>query len=306
MTDVTGVEMAIALGKLGGLGVLPRFMPIDEQAQMANKVKKENVPLAAAVGVREDSLDRAKALVDAGVVVLFLDVAHGHMQMSLDMTNKLKNEFKDRVDIVSGNVATYEGAKALFEAGADSVKVGVGPGAICTTRIETGSGVPQITAVMESVRAAKEFKKTVICDGGIKNAGDIVKGLAAGASAIMAGSKFAGTDEAPGKIVHIGGKKYKEYKASTSIKEKKNHIKKNGDALSPNYIKQIEGIESIVFYKGPLKEVVYRMVAGIKSGFSYSGAKNIEELWQKAKFVRISAMGLLESGPHDVIVDNNE
>lgn len=306
MTDVTGVRFAITIGKLGGLGVIPRFMPVEEQVKMVKEVKEENVALAAAVGVREENIDRARELVDAGVQVLFLDVAHGHMQTAIDMTKRLKDEFGSDVDIISGNVATYEAAKILFEAGADSVKVGVGPGSICTTRIETGSGVPQITAVLEAARAAKDFDKTVICDGGTKNSGDVVKGLAAGASAVMMGSQFAGTEETPGKLVERNGKKYKEYKASTSITEKQNHVKKNGDALAPNYLKQIEGVESIVPYKGPLKDVVMRMVAGIKSGFSYSGAKNIEDLWKNAKFVRITGQGLKESGTHDVIVNGQK
>lgn len=303
MSDVTGVEMATAIRKLGGLGVIPRFMTQEEQVEKVKRVVDEVDVVGSAVGCRNGALERAELLVKAGSVILFLDVAHGHMKKAVEMTKKLKDRFGNSVDIVSGNVATYEGAEALFKAGADSVKVGIGPGSICTTRIETGSGVPQITAVMEASRAAKKHKKTIICDGGTKSSGDIVKGLAAGASAIMAGNQFAGTDEAPGKLVELNGIKYKNYNASTSVTEKKNHLKKNGEELSKNYVKQIEGVESVVPYKGPLKDIVDNMAANIRSGLSYSGAKNIEELWKKAKFVRITSQGMRESSTHDVIVN---
>lgn len=303
MTDVTGIQMAITIGKLGGLGVLPRFMKASDQADMVRKVKNEVGVAAAAVGLRNGMFNRAEALVKAGASALFLDVAHGHMEKAIAATKKLRQKFGKDVDIVSGNVATFEGANDLFKAGADSVKVGVGPGSICTTRVETGSGVPQITAIMEVQRAAKKYKKTLIADGGTKNSGDVVKALAAGASAVMSGSQFAGTDESPGKKVKIDGKWYKNYFASTSFKEKENHIKKNGKEFSKNYTKQIEGVESIVSYKGSVKDIVEKMTANIRSGFSYSGAKNIKELWKNAKFVRITSQGLRESGVHDVIVN---
>jgi IMP dehydrogenase len=224
------------------------------------------------------------------------------MKKAIEAVVSLKQTFDDDIDIVAGNVATFEAANDLFKAGADSVKVGIGPGSICTTRIETGFGVPQLTAVMEAVIAAKRFKKTVIADGGTKNSGDIVKGLAAGASAIMAGSQFAGTDEAPGKKMVIKGKIFKNYYASTSFLEKKNHLKVNGKNLPENYVKHIEGVASLVPYKGPVGGIVERMVANIRSGFSYCGAKNIGSLWKRAKFVRITSQGLRESGVHDVFV----
>jgi IMP dehydrogenase len=239
--------------------------------------------------------------VKAGADILFLDVAHGHMQKNIEATRNLKQRFGKHIDVISGNIATYEGASDLFKAGADSVKVGVGPGSICITRTETGFGVPQLTAVMEASRAARRFKKTIIADGGIKNSGDIVKALAAGASAIMAGSLFAGTDESPGKKVKIKGKIYKNYYASTSFMEKKNHIKTNGHEYTQNYSKHIEGVESIVPYKGPVVPIVGGMSANIRSGFSYAGAKNIKTLWINAKFVQITSMGMRESGAHDVI-----
>lgn len=304
MTDVTGTKMAVALGKLGALGFLPRFVSPEEQADMVAKVKKEKVLVGAALGVREGYLERAESLVKAEVDILTLDIAHAAMQKALDATRKLKRRFGKHVDIISGVVATYEGAIDLFRAGADSVRVGVGPGTICITRIETGVGVPQVTAVMKAARAAKKFKKTILCDGGTKNSGDIVKGLAAGAAAVIIGSQFAGTDEAPGKLVIKEGKKFKAYNASTSLEEKKNHIKKlkNNGA---NYLRHIEGVKSLVPYKGPVSKVISRMEENIKSGFSYCGAKNIKELWKKARFIRVTPQGVRESGAHDVLVKSS-
>ena len=301
MADVTGVEMATTLGKLGALGVLPRFMTADDEADMVSKVKREGVVASASVGLRNGMFDRAEKLVKAGASILFLDVAHGHMQKAIEATKSLRQKFGNSVDIVSGNVATYEGANDLFRSGADSVKVGVGPGSICITRIETGFGVPQLSAIAEAMRAARRYKKTIIADGGTKNSGDIVKALAAGASAVMAGAQFAGTDEAPGEKVTIKGNIYKKYYASTSFEEKKEHIKNNGKELSKDYAKHIEGVESLVRYKGPVKVIVEKISANIRSGFSYCGSKNINSLWKRATFIRISEMGLRESGPHDVI-----
>lgn len=300
MTDVTGVEMAVALAKLGGLGFLPRFIPAAEEADMVYKVKKEGVLVGAAVGCKESYLERAEMLVKAGVDLLTLDVAHAGMQKAINATSELKRRFGSKVDIVSGVVATYEGASDLFKAGSDSVRVGVGPGSICITRIETGVGVPQISALFEATKAAKKFKKTVLCDGGTKNSGDIVKGLAAGASAVVIGSQFAGCDEAPGKLVVKDGKKFKAYNASTSLTEKENHTKKLSD-VGKTYVNHIEGVESFVSHKGPLAKSVERIEANLRAGFSYSGSYNIVELWERARFIQITQMGLRESQAHDVI-----
>lgn len=304
MTDVTGVEMAIGIAKLGGLGFLPRFVSAEEQANMVAEVKKAGVYAAAAIGEREGYLERAEACVKAGADILTLDVAHAHHIKAIEATRKMKSLFGNKVDIISGVVGTYEGAAALFEAGADSVRVGVGPGTICITRIVTGSGVPQITAVYDAAKAARKYKRTVLCDGGTKNSGDIVKGLAAGASAVVAGSQFAGTDEAPGEIIKKGDKLFKSYNASTSLAEKKHHLFSIGEKLSKNYTKQVEGVESVVPYKGPLANVIELMAANIRSGLSYSGANNIPELWKKAKFMRVTSAGRAENGAHDVIVQN--
>ena len=301
MSDVTGVEMAVALGKLGGIGLIPRFETQEKQAEMVKKVKNSKVFVGAAVGCKDGYLERAEMLAEAGTDIITLDVAHAGMQQAIDATIALKQKFGKFCDIVSGVVGTYEGAYALFKAGADSVRVGVGPGTICITRIQTGFGVPQITAVSECARAAKKFGKTVLCDGGTKNSGDIVKGLAAGASGVIIGSQFAGHDEAPGKLVIKDGVKYKAYNASTSYAEKVKHLK-NLNELSKNYTKHIEGVESLVKYKGPLSKSVEGWIANIRSGYSYAGAKNIHELWNNAKFIRVSPMGVKENGSHDVLL----
>lgn len=303
MSDVTGVKMAIALGKLGGIGFLPRFETPEKQAEMVSDVKKQNVVVGAAVGCKDGYLERAQMLANAGADIITLDVAHGGMVRAIEATSALKRLFGKKCDIISGVIGTYETAYALFRAGADSVRVGVGPGTICITRIQTGVGVPQITGVMEAYRAAKHFNKTVLCDGGTKNSGDIVKGLAAGASAVIIGSQFAGHDETPGEMIIKNGIKYKTYNASTSLAEKKKHTKKlNG--LLKTYINHIEGVESLVHYKGSLKDSVEKWIANIKSGYSYCGAKNIKDLWQKARFIKVSSLGVRENGAHDVILNN--
>lgn len=305
MSDVTGLKMAVAMGKFGALGVLPRFNTIQFQADLVSKVKAENVTVGAAIGIKNGMIERARALIEAGADVLVLDVAHGHMQQVLDAVSDFKNQFKN-IDLIAGNSATYEAAAAIFRAGADCVKVGIGPGSICTTRIETGAGVPQITAILESARAARKFGKYIIADGGVKNSGDIVKGLAAGASAIMAGNILAGTNESPGQIVEIDNKKYKSYNGSTSLAEKIKHIKKESDKFNENYKFQIEGISSLVPVKGSVLPVLEKYAYNIRSGLSYSGAKNIQELWKKARFTQITSFGRRESEAHDVLVNLSE
>lgn len=299
MTDVTGVEMAIALGNLGGLGFLPRFVSPEAQADMVSEVKKKTKYAAAAIGIKDGFMERVEKLVKAGVDLLTIDVAHGHLKKAIDATHDIKHKFEG-VDLVSGVVATYEGAAALFEAGADSVRIGVGPGTICITRIVTGCGVPQITAVLDTAKAAVKYGKTILCDGGTKDSGDVVKGLAAGASAVVAGSQFAGTDEAPGELITKSGVKFKRYNASTSITEKEKHLKKIGREVTADSLKHIEGVESLVPYKGPLKDLVDGMCANMRSGLSYCGASNVKELWKKAKFIRVTPSGYKENGAHDV------
>lgn len=297
MDSVTGVEMAVALAKLGGLGVLPRFSSVEEEVEMLINVKKENVKVGASIGIKEDYLERTEKLVKNNVDLIVVDVAHGHMQRVLDTTKEIKNKFPE-ITLVAGNVATYEATKDLFQSGADVVKVGVGPGSICTTRVETGHGVPQLTAVTEASKAAKEFGKTIIADGGIKNVGDIVKALAGGAHAVMLGNMLAGCDETPGEVFEVEGKKYKKYFGSTSREQKEKHsLKVQNDE---NYLKHIEGVSGAVLYKGSLGSIVEKIKAGVSSGLSYSGAFNISELQQNAKFVSITSSGLTESHSHDL------
>ncbi|OGM08362.1 hypothetical protein A2V55_00675 [Candidatus Woesebacteria bacterium RBG_19FT_COMBO_37_29] len=301
MMDVTGPDLAIELAKMGGLGFIPRFVSEEEQADMIYKVKKEKVLVGGAVGLRNDFIKRAEMLVKAGADTILLDVANGYMQKAIDATKVLKHLFGKSVDVMSGLVATAEGAKSLFEAGADCVHVGIGGGSICTTRIATGVGVPNLTTILDTIKVARSFKKTIIVDGGAKSSGDIVKALAAGCAAVRTGNLLAGTKETPGKMVIIKHKKYKEYKGSTSVTEKKFHLEK-GVVLNKNYINHIEGVESLVPYKGTLENHLAIIVAGIKSGFSYCGARNLPELQRKAKFIRITPGGFTESNAHDVIL----
>lgn len=292
MDTVTGVEMCISLGKLGGLGILPRFNTISEQAELAVRVKQQGVLAGAAIGIKGDYLERATALISAGIDLLVIDVAHGHQIQVIQVVRGIKYQFP-RISLVAGNVATYEGARDLFQAGADCVKVGIGPGAACITRVQTGCGIPQITAVMDAAKAARKFKKTLICDGGTKNSGDIVKGLAAGSHAVMVGSQLAGTDESPGKIIKTEQGVFKKYNGSASAEEKLRQGQKTD---------HIEGISGLARYVGPLEPFLQQTLAGIRSGFSYVGASNLSMLHKRAKFVQISHQGVLESNHHDVIV----
>lgn len=301
MHDVTGVEMAIVLGKLGGMGLLPRFENPKIQAEKVEKVKKSAVSVAASVGCREGFLERAEMLVKAGTDILLLDVAHGAMKQAIDATRILKRKFSRKVGIISGNIATYEAAVDLFKAGADGVRVGVGPGSICVTRIVTGVGVPQITAIMEVAKAAKRLKKYVLADGGIKSSGDAAKAIAAGADALCMGNIFAGTDEAPGKLIKIKGKKYKVYRGSTSKEAKEEHLKSLKD-LSNGYTNYVEGVAGLVPYKGPVKNIVEEYTHALQSALSYIGAKNIQQFHKKAQFIQVTSLGLRENGVHDILI----
>lgn len=304
MDSVTGVEMAVTLSKLGGMGILPRFDIPEIQAQKIAEVKKSGAVAAGSLGCKYGYKETAELLVSAGADVILMDVAHGHLDKFIEATRFVVERYAKAVTIIAGVVATYEGACALFEAGAHCVRIGVGPGSICTTRIVTGHGVPQITAIAEGAKAAKKFGKTIIADGGMRNSGDIVKALAAGASAVTLGFLLAGTDETPGDIIEIEGKKYKEYNGSTSSKEKIRQLSKYPQDKNASYTIHTEGVEALVPYRGPLERVVTELLAGVRSGFSYSGARNIQELWEKTKFIRITQAGMRESNAHDVMLLN--
>jgi len=256
--------------------------------------------VAAAVGVGPDMMSRAAALVAARVDALAVDTAHGHAEGVLRGVRRLREAFPD-VDIFAGNVATAGGTRALIEAGADVVKVGIGAGSICTTRVVSGIGVPQLSAVAECVAVARQFNVPVIADGGIKYSGDVVKALAAGASAVMMGSLFAGLDEAPGDIILFQGDRFKDYRGMGSLGAMRGLARDRYAQGSEGKLVP-EGIEGRVPYKGFLKDMVFQLVGGLQSGMGYVGAANLSELWERAQFIRISNAGLRESHPHSVFI----
>ncbi len=273
---------------------------IEKAQKFPNSAKdqKGRLLVAAAIGVGKDKLDRAKALVDAGVDCLVLDTAHGHSKNVLDAVGTIKNRFPD-VELIAGNVATGEGARALIAAGADAVKAGVGPGSICTTRVVAGIGVPQITAILDCTEAAAEAGVPVIADGGIRTSGDITKALAAGAYTVMLGSLLAGTEESPGEMEIYMGRSFKSYRGMGSLGAMKEgssdrYFQEGQGKLVP------EGIEGRVPYRGPLADTIFQMVGGLRAGMGYVGAATIEDLRKDAQFVHITHAGLLESHPHDV------
>ncbi len=304
MDTVTGVKMAVAMYKIGAMGFMPRFDTAEIQAEKVASVVKNGAKTVACIGIKDGTLERAELLLKAGATALTIDIAHAHTAATIDATSKIKNKFP-KVSLIVGTIATYEGAYDLFKAGADTVRVGVGAGTICTTRIVAGSGVPQVTAILEANRAKEKFKnKFVLADGGAANSGDVVKGLACGASAIIAGSLFAGTEEAPGKIINKNGVLFKEYNGSTSKTEKLKQVSKDKKGKSDQYIIHVEGVEAMVHYKGPVRNIIEDLCAGIRSGLTYSGAKNIKELWKNAQLIQITNAGYRESQAHDVILQS--
>ena len=260
--------------------------------------------MAAAVGVGPDAHERAAALVEEEVDVLVVDTSHGHSQMVVDTVRRIKERFD--IQVIAGNIGTYDATEALCEAGADAVKAGVGPGSICTTRVVAGVGVPQITAVHDCVQAASRYGVPVIADGGIQHSGDIAKAIAAGAESVMLGSLLAGTDESPGEVVVSQGEYYKEYRGMGSIgaMRARSYSKDRYFQGERNDVAKLvpEGIEGRVPYKGPLTNIVYQLVGGLRQAMGYCGAPNIEELRAGARFVRMTGAGLRESHPHDVSI----
>lgn len=323
ITAKIGVSAEAALGLLrrnkleklpivDGAGILRGLITIKdfnktEKYPLATKDPDGRLVVAAAVGVGEESYARAMTLVEAGVDVLMVDTAHGHSRRVLEMVAKLRAEVGDSVDVVGGNVATRAGAQALVEAGADAVKVGVGPGSICTTRVVAGVGAPQITAIYEASLACRAAGVPVIGDGGIQYSGDIAKAIAAGASSVMLGSLLAGTAESPGQLIFVGGKQFKTYRGMGSLAamqsrgDAKSYSKDRyaqDDVLSEDKLVP-EGIEGRIPFRGPLAQVVHQLVGGLRSGMGYAGAPTVERL-QDAQLVRITAAGLKESHPHDI------
>ena len=284
----------------GYLKGLITIKDIEKAVQFPNSARDEKGRLlcGAAIGITANVLERAHALVDAQVDVLVLDSAHGHSKNIMTTLKKVKEAFP-HVPVIAGNIATAEAAEALIEAGADAVKVGIGPGSICTTRIVAGIGVPQVSAIMDCYNAAKEFGVPIIADGGIKYSGDMTKALAAGANVCMMGSMFAGCDEAPGTFELYQGRKYKVYRGMGSLAAMENGSK---DRYFQEGAKKLvpEGVEGRVAYKGSVEDTVFQLVGGIRSGMGYCGCPTIEDLKEKSKFVKISAAALRESHPHDI------
>jgi IMP dehydrogenase len=276
-----------------------------EQYPHASKDRKGRLLVGAAVGVKGDYLDRTEALLEAGADIIVVDIAHGHSENAINTVHMIKKAFPD-CELIAGNVATGEGTRDLIKAGVDAVKVGVGSGSICITRVVTGSGVPQLTAVIDSVKVARNYDIPIVSDGGIRNSGDITKALAAGASSVMIGSLFGGTDESPGKTLVKNGKKYKMYRGMASFyaslgrkyREEGPQVVDSDDLN--DYVP--EGIEAMVPYKGSVVEIIRQMAGGLRSGLSYCGAKTIPEMQMNAEFIRITSAGYIESQSHDVDV----
>ena len=331
MDTVTESKLAIELAKLGGIGIIHRNLSIENQVLEVQKVKMAHstspgraLLVGAAVGAGKGFEERVEALIKAKADVIVVDSAHGFSKGVMDAVTHIKKNYKN-MEVIAGNIATTDGAKALIGAGADGLRVGMGPGAICTTRIISGMGVPQITAILETVRIAKRFGVPIIADGGIKYSGDIVKALAAGASTVMMGGFFAQCLEAPGKTVilkksevpsrfqnvfnHGSTYRFKEYRGmgSEAAMKKGARIKSEDEFHGKNYKDKVlvsEGVEGLVPVKGSVRDLVDQAIGGIKSGMYYTGAKNILQLQEKAKFIQITQASLTESHPHDIFVTN--
>ncbi|WBW50029.1 IMP dehydrogenase [Peptoniphilus equinus] len=286
-------------GTLDGLITIKDINKMHDYPNSARD-SKGRLLVGAAVGITVDMMERIKALVDANVDVLTVDTAHGHSLNVLKAIATIKEAYPD-VQLIVGNVATSDGTEALIKAGADCVKVGIGPGSICTTRVVTGVGVPQITAIMDAVEAADKYNIPIIADGGIKYSGDIVKALACGASTIMAGSLFAGCEESPGEEVIFEGRTYKEYRGMGSLAAMKAG---SSDRYFQNNTKKLvpEGVEGRVPYKGKVSDVIYQLLGGLRSGMGYIGSATIEQIQDKARFVKITPASLVENHPHDITI----
>ena len=326
MDTVTESGAAIAMARHGGMGVIHKNLTVEEQASEVAKVKaapatpvaeraagtpavdvRGRLLVGAAVGVGGDRDARIAALVEAGVDCVFIDTAHGHSKGVLDATRSVKAEYP-RLPLSVGNVATPEATLACIEAGADIVKVGIGPGSICTTRVVAGTGVPQLTAIAECVRVAHAHGKTVVADGGVKSSGDVAKAIAAGADAVMLGSMFAGTDEAPGEVVQRDGRRMKVYRGMGSVEamaagSSDRYFQDDGKQPGQSTRKLVpEGVVGMVAAKGPLGDVLYQILGGLRAAMGYSGCATVAQMQADARFVRITVAGLRESHVHDIAV----
>ena len=290
MDTITELDMAIELDMLGGMGIIHRFMSIEKQSKMSNTLYTYNVKFGAAIGVTGDWFERAQELVKNGCNVLLIDVAHGHHKLVGEAIERIKNI--QGVEVVAGSVATREAVQYLCEKGADAIRVGIGNGSLCETRIRTGVGIPQVTALLDCVAVADTFGCPTIADGGVRNIGDVCKGLACGADTIMLGSLLSGTKESPGEIEKVGKwpneQLYKKYRGSASLDSKKSR----GDN------KNVEGNHKVIPYKGKVKRIIGDIQEGISSAFSYVGANNISEYHSKVELIEVTRAGQVEASPH--------
>ena len=318
MDTVTEGAMAIAIALQGGLGVIHKNMSITAQAGEVANVKNVVVPsnitkaavddnnhllVAAAIGVTSDTFERAEALIEKGADAIVIDTAHGHSAGVLRKVKEIRKHFP-HVTLIAGNIATGDAARALFDSGVDIVKVGIGPGSICTTRVIAGVGVPQITAIYDAATAAREYHKPIIADGGMKYSGDVVKALAAGGNAVMLGSMLSGTTEAPGEVFESDGQKYKTYRGMGSVGAMA-QAHGSSDRYFQGGVNEAnklvpEGVEARVEYKGDVSDIIFQIIGGLRSGMGYVGAATINDLRENAQFVKITNAGLRESHPHDV------
>lgn len=304
MDTVTETTMAVALGRAGGIGIIHKNLSIDEQVASVCAVKAQKLMVGAAISVGEPAWERALKLATARPDVIVIDTAHGHSAGVIKLLKQLKSDARfKKIDIIAGNIATAEAAYDLVMAGVDAIKVGIGPGSICTTRIVTGVGVPQLTAITQAVVGRNKARRRVpiIADGGIKNSGDLAKALAAGAETVMLGGLLAGTDESPGDVRTINGQKFKIYRGMGSLDAMRQGSKdRYGQAAVANTKLVPEGVSGTVRYLGPVALILEQLTGGLQSSFGYLGAKNIKQFHQAARFIRITGAGIAESHPHSL------
>ena len=308
MDTVTESKMAIAIAKAGGIGVIHRNLVIEKQIFEIKKVKNKRLLVGAAVGAGPNEFIRAKAIIKEGVDLIVVDTAHGHTKKVAEIIKFIKKLKNKKITLCAGNIATPEAAKFLIKLGVDIIKIGIGPGSICTTRLVAGIGVPQLSAILSVRNGLKNKNVKIISDGGIKYSGDLAKAFAAGADAVMIGSLFAGTEEAPGKLIKKNGKLYKSFRGMGSVgamnKGSADRYFQNKQKDTSKYVP--EGVEGFVKYKGNVGNIIYKLIGGLKSSMGYLGSKNIIKLRNKPNFVKITKAGFYESMVHNVDVVNND
>ena len=308
MDTVTESRMAIAIAKAGGIGVIHRNLDIKEQIKEIQKVKKNKLLVGAAVGAGPNELKRAEAILKEGVDLIVVDTAHGHTKKVSEIIKHIKKLKNKKIALCAGNIATAEAAKFLIKLGVDIIKVGIGPGSICTTRLVAGIGVPQLSAILSVKQGVKNKRVKIIADGGIKYSGDLAKAFAAGADAVMIGSLFAGTDETPGKLIKKNGKYFKSFRGMGSVgamnKGSADRYFQSKQKDTSKYVP--EGVEGFVKYKGDVGSIIYKLIGGLKSSMGYLGSKQIKNLRDKPQFVKITKAGFYESMVHNVDVVKND